>query len=460
MSVELDVDLWAEQQFGTCDLGDARRTRRAVRTAALFAADSSGSTPEQTETWGECKAAYRLIDNADVTFAGLAGPHWERTKARTSGHYLLLNDTTTISFDGDRQIAGMGIVTSGNAQGYLLHSALMVDADDGEIIGLAGQTIRYRQRVPKKEKRCDRLRRDHESEIWGQVIDAVGQVPNEQVRFTHVCDRGADSFEVYCHCLLQQVDWVVRVRGLTRKVHVADQVLPLADYLTQLPLAGTYELQVQANENQAARTATVEVRFGTVGLSKPHQCGRFTKECGIAFLTTNVIEVLETNPPPGAEPLQWVLFTSHEVTSWAQAWKVIGYYELRPQVEEFHKAFKTGCRIEGRLYETAARWENVTALLSVIAVRLLQLKTIATKEPERPAAEVVPPSWLKMLSSLRGPKRAKIVTARDFLRALASLGGHLGRKNDGPPGWITIWRGFEKLHLMLRGAKAMNKRCG
>jgi len=121
---------------------------------------------------------------------------------------------------------------------------------------------------------------------------------------------------------------------------------------------------------------------------------------------------------------------------------------------------KTGCRIEERLYETAPRWENVTALLSIIAVRLLQLKTIAIKEPHRPAASVVPLGWLRMMTALRGPKRPKIQTVRDFFRALAGLGGHLGRKGDGEPGWLTIWRGFDKLQLLLRGAAAMQQKCG
>lgn len=460
MSVELDVAQWAEQQFGGCDLGDARRTRRAVRTAALFAVNPSGSTPEQTETWDDCKAAYRLFDNRAVSFAGLAGPHWERTRVRTSGHYLLLSDTTTISFDGRRQISGLGIVSRGHTQGFMLHSALMADANDGQIIGLAGQTIHYRQRVPKKEKRSASLQRARESEIWGQVITAVGAVPNEQVRWTHVCDRGADNFEVYCHCLLQGVDWVVRARGLTRKVVVDGKVLPLGEYLTTLPVAGTYELEVPANTEQVARTATVEVRFGMLGLSMPHQCGRFTRACGIAFLTMNVIEVKELDPPPGQKPLHWVLSTSHEVTSWEQALTVIGYYERRPLIEEFHKALKTGCRIEERLYETAPRWENVTALLSIVAVRLLQLKTIAIQQPDRPAASVVPASWLRLLATVRGSKRPKIVTVRDFLRALASLGGHLGRKGDGQPGWLTLWRGFDKLHLLLRGTNARRENCG
>ena len=99
-------------------------------------------------------------------------------------------------------------------------------------------------------------------------------------------------------------------------------------------------------------------------------------------------------------------------------------------------------------------------MLSIVAVRLLQWKTIAVKEPDRPAATVVPHGWLQMLHVLSGSKRKQIVTARDFLRALAGLGGHLGRKSDGEPGWITIWRGFNKLHLLLRGAAAMSKRCG
>lgn len=460
MSVELDVDQWAEQQFGDCELGDVRRTRRAVVTAALCAAHPSGTTPEQTETWDDCKAAYRLFDNPHVTFDGLAGPHWEQTRARASGHYLLINDTTIVSFDGEREIEGMGIVTSGDAQGFLLHSALMVDARDGEVIGLAGQTIRYRQPAPEGEKQSARVKRGRESEIWGEVIAKVGRPPQEQVRFTHVCDRGADNFEVYCHCLLQGADWVVRARDLTRKIYSDGKYLPLQDYLQALPPTDTYELQVKANAKQVARTATVEVRWGLIGMPVPHQPGRFTQECGISFITMNVIEVKERNPPAGQAPLRWVIYTSHAVTCGAEALTVIGYYERRPLVEEFHKALKTGCRIEERLYETAPRWENVTALLSVVAVRLLQLKTIAIKEPHRPAATLVPPIWLRMLAAVRSRKRKPIVTAREFLRALAGLGGHLGRKHDGEPGWLTIWRGFDKLQLLLRGANAMNQNCG
>jgi len=461
MTLELDVSTWAAEQFEACDLGDERRTARAVTMAAQFAANPSGSTPEQTETWADCKAAYRLFDCEDVTFSGLATPHWQRTKAQTSGHYLLLGDTTIVSFDGERDISGMGIVSSGSAKGYLLHSSLMVSADSShQILGLAGQTIYYRQRVSKREKQRQRLKRKRESEIWGEVIDQVGPPP-ENVRFTHVFDRGGDNFEAYCHLLVNRTDWVIRAAQLTRLIVTpTGETAQLGEYLQTCPVAGTYELEVKANHNQPARTALVEVRFGQIGLPVPRDCGRFAHECGITFITMHAVEVQEVNPPPGVEPLRWVLLTSHAVTTFEEALEVITYYEQRPLIEEFHKALKTGCRLEDRLYETAQRWEAVTAMLSIVAVRLLQLKTVAKAEPDRPAEELVPRKWIEMLSAVRRGKHKRIHTAYEFMRALAGMGGHLGRKHDGEPGWITLWRGFNKLHLLLRGAAAMNKKCG
>jgi hypothetical protein len=431
-----------------------------VTLAAQCAANPSGSTPQQTESWADCKAAYRLLDCKEVTFAALATPHWQLTRARTSGHYLLLGDTTAISFDAQRQIEGMGIINKGAGKGYLLHSSLMIEADHGTIVGLAGQTIYYRQRVPKQEKARDRLKRPCESDIWGEVIDQVGPPP-ENVRFTHVFDRGADNFDVYCHLYLQGTDWVVRAAQLTRLIITeSGETMQLGAHMSQQPVWGTYELAVAANKNQRARTAKMEVRACVVTVPRPKDCGRFAKACGLTSIRMYAVEVREIDPPKKCKPLRWVLLTSHRVQSFQDAWNVIGYYEQRPIVEELHKGIKTGCRLEERLYEEAHRWEALTAFVSIVAVRLLQMKTIAKEEPNRPAVDLVPLKWIKMLSAVRKGKQRNIVTARDFLRALAGLGGHLGRKRDGEPGWITLWRGFNSLHLLLRGAEAVDKKCG
>lgn len=69
----------------------------------------------------------------------------------------------------------------------------------------------------------------------------------------------------------------------------------------------------------------------------------------------------------------------------------------------------------------------------------------------------LPKAWLEMLRALR---KRPIPTVRDFVRHLAGLGGFLMRKHDGEPGWITLWRGVDKLLLCLRGAKALKQKCG
>jgi transposase-like protein/transposase Tn5 family protein len=458
MALELEVNQWARQEFGSCELKDARRTARAVRVAAQFAADPSGSTPDQTEGWNDCKAAYRLFDEEDVTFQGLATPHWRQTVAQASGHCLLIGDTTIVSFGAGRDIEGLGII-EGRTQGYLLHSALMVDADSEAILGLAGQTIHYRQPTPLGETARQRKKRDRETKVWGDVIDLAGPPP-EGVRFTHVFDRGGDNFEVYCHLLQQRCDWVVRAAQLKRLIVTpAGTKEQLGNYLASLPVSGTYELEVRANQQQPARHAQVEVRHGSLSLPLPRDAGCYARQCGIVLMGMSVVEVREVDPPPGVKPLRWVLLTSHAATTFEEAWRVIEYYEKRPLVEEFHKALKTGCRLEQRQYRTARRLEAVTAVLSIVAVRLLQLKSAARLEPERPAQQVVPKRWIQMLAYARKGKRKPIATVRDFFRGLAGLGGFLGRTHDGEPGWITLWRGFEKLHLLLRGADVMQK-CG
>jgi len=460
--LELDIDKWAEQNFGGCDLGDARRTKRAVKFAAQVATHPDGSTPTQTEVWADCKAAYRLFDQDDVTFDALCAAHWKltRERARAGGTWLLIGDTTEISIGLQRNVSGLGPTGDGIGQGFLLHSSLMIDAESGEIAGLAGGELFHRQPVPKNETLTQRKNRARESEVWGRVIDLVGPPP-ESARFIHVFDRGADNFEVFCHLQQQQSDWVVRVAQKHRIVMDENGCrTPIQELVAQQASSGMYELSLRATKDQPARTAMIEVRFAPLRMPVPSPKTPFLRECGIADIAMWAVEAREVNAPKNVEePLHWLLLTSEPVQEFDDAWRVIGWYEMRPIVEDYHKCIKTGCRLEHRQYATSDRLERVTGLLSVVAVRLLQLKFVARADPDRPAARVVPRPWLRMLNALR-KGRHEIDTVGKFFRSLAMLGGFLGRKSDGQPGWITIWRGLEKLLLCIRGVDAMREKCG
>ena len=456
MSVVLDTVKWAQQQFGACDLGDVRRTRRLVKFASQVAADPDATTPGQTEQWSDLKAAYRLIDHDRVTFDTVGDSHWRQTRRCGPGVWLISCDTTEVDFGATNRAAGLRPVGNGYGRGFLLHSGLMLNAHTAEVVGLAGQKIRYRQPAPKHESATRRMARDRESRVWGELIEQIGP-PGEGVQWIDLCDRGADNFEVYCRLLLNRHDWIVRALSLQRVIRHATTELPLAEALKRLPLAGTYQLTYR-NQKQGSRTAQIEVRFGTILMPAPRVQSPWLRELGITLITMNVVEVREVHAPAGVQALHWVLFTSLPVTTFEEAWTVIEHYEKRPVVEEFHKALKTGCRVEDRQYETSARLEAITALLSVSAIRLLQLRSAARHTPERAATDVAPLHWVTVLRRLR--KGRRIETVREFFRELAGLGGHLLRKCDGEPGWITIWRGFEKLHLALRAIHDYRERCG
>jgi len=466
VAVILDPQSWSAAQFSDCILGDARRNQRLMKLATQMAARPDGSTPDQTETWADCKAAYRLFDEEDVTFAEIVAPHCGQT--RTAGQpgsvKLLISDTTELDFGRHRKATGLGPTGNGGGLGFFLHSSLMIDVAANQIDGLAGQVVFYRKAKPKTKAHKNSRRRssDRESVIWGKLIDDIGP-PTNGMKWIHVCDRGADDFEVFCRALRQRCSFVIRAARLNRKVlGDAQKKLPLAQFLDRLPAQATSTVVVRPSHNLPGRTANVEIRFGEVLMPVPTVKSPWIREYAPREpLLLWIVELREPSPPKGVTPLRWVLYSSDVVNTVAEAQTVISYYERRPTIEDYHKALKTGCHVENRQYATAARLERVTAVQSILAVRLLQLKTAARETPDRPAHEVAPARWVAVLKRVRRKADSHAMTIREFIRDLAGLGGHLGRKSDGQPGWITLWRGLEKLLLILRGADAERRRkCG
>jgi hypothetical protein len=455
-----DPKEWAEASFGQTKLGDARRTKRLVKLAAAMANDPAGSIPKQTETWADAKAAYRLFDQEEVTFEAVSEQHWQLRHQCGPGTFLMISDTTEIDFGKDCQAEGLGPTGNGSGKGLLLHSGLMLDAKSEQLLCLAGASLICRKPKPKKETAAQRLQRERESERWGELIDQIG-TPPEGARWIHVMDRESDNFEVFCHCEDQQVDWVTRARTMTRLIlpEGADKTVPLRDFLETLPVLSTFELEVPTKAKtrrepaRAARKATLEVGFGTIYLPVPKLKSSYLGERKTEPIRQGVVFAREVNPPPGVEPIDWVLYTSLPVTTLEELQESLRIYKLRWTIEEWHKALKTGASVKKRQLETKDRLAPLIALLSIEALRLLQLKTMARAEPDRPAAEVVPRRYLDMLKHVRGMPLGVKLTVRTFFRGVACLGGFLGRKGDGEPGWQTTWRGWEKLALLVRGCE-------
>lgn len=462
VAMVLDPQTWAEREFGECNLGDLRRTKRLIKLAVQATSRPDNSTPDQTETWADLKAAYRLFDSENVSFQAIIEPHCRHTReACAPGDVkLILNDTTELDYTSLRKATGLGPIGNGRGRGFFVHSGLMVDAAAGRIDGMAGQQIFYRRTGKKPAKNTRRRSVERESAVWGELIDSIGSPP-PGVKWIHVCDRGADDYEVFLRAVSWGCGFVIRAGRLNRHVKIpAGATLSLQMFLDQLPSAGEYELKVPGSPQQPQRTARLAIRFGELLLPAPKVITPWISEHGAGDpLRSWVVELREISPPQGCQPIRWVLYTSEPVCDGASARQVIGYYERRPIIEDYHKCYKTGCKVESRQYQTAERLERVAGLLSVVAVRMMQLRTAACETPDRPATDIAPQAWVAMLCAVRKLPASQPMTIRTFVRQLAGLGGHMLRKGDGEPGWITLWRGYEKLQLMLRGADT-RKRCG
>ena len=394
--LEVDPAVWAFTQFAAAELGDRRRTQRLVTLGTQIAGDPSSSLPKQTQHWSDLKAAYRLLDRPEATFEVIASPHWRLTTEQAqAGRFLILDDTTEIDFGPTRQATGLGPVGSGVGRGFLIHSGLMVTPQDEWIVGLAGQIPFHRRPAPKGETRAQRRARDRESAVWGQLIERVGPPP-EGARWIHVMDRGADDFEVHCRAQRIGADWIGRVSSRHRRVRdEAGTERALSAVMAEAAVSGGYTLDLRARPKQPARRAKIEVSFAAVTVLVPRRPAASLKALAPRPMAQWAVWAREVDPPAGLkEPIEWLLMTSLPVRTLDEAMEVISYYEKRWLIEEWHKALKTGCQVERRQLKTSEGLEALTGLLSVVAVRLLQLKEVGRREPKRAATELIPAHYV------------------------------------------------------------------
>ncbi len=91
-------------------------------------------------------------------------------------------------------------------------------------------------------------------------------------------------------------------------------------------------------------------------------------------------------------------------------------------------------------------------------MQLLNLRDAARRDnaPSVPASNLFPLLSVIVLSLWRYGERREDMSVHDFCYALARLGGHQNRKGDGPPGWITLWRGWSDLQCMLTAAQLLD----
>jgi len=356
----------------------------------------------------------------------------------------------------------LGQIGSGLGRGYICHNVLAVDPQTRSVLGLMDQILHCRDKVPEKETMAEhRARETRESRLW---LKGTQHLPRDR-RLVDVADQGADTFEFLEHEVHSGRTFVVRVYKPRLVQGGHDGKGPkhyLSEYVHGLPELGRFTMDVQSQRKRNApfRSGRTEAEFvvrgGAVLVHPPHAKWG---EHGNDPLPLYAVLVSEVHPPKGEEPVEWLLLTNEPVISFEDAWRVTTWYECRWVVEEYHKGMKTGCGVEEMQFTTVERLQPAIALLSAVALTLLDLRDASRRDDAktRPATTVVSHDYVAVLTAWRyGEVRVKI-SVHDFYYALARLGGHQNRSHDKRPGWLVLWRGWVKLQAMLDGYLAARR---
>ena len=446
-----DAQTWAAANFGAAELGHIRRTKRLVETARQIAQQPEGSLPSKF-SWNPLRAVYRLCNRPEVTHQGVTATHFQATRDRMdqTDPVLILHDTTELDFTSHPALRGTGSIGDGNGRGFLQHNSLAVSAPTGEILGLAFQQVLTRTEHPKGETRVQRRDRWRESQLWTEGFEGIGPAP-EGTCWVDVADRGADTFEAMRTARGLGHHFLFRVtqdRTVRRGPELTDPAAYAKRLARALPAQVSSTVEVPGKGGRPARTARVDLAATPVWVQVPALWKARHPEW--EPLPVWVERVWESAPPPGAEePLEWILLSSLPVATEAELLQRQAWYERRPLIEDFHQVEKTGCGEEDLRFETAEALLPMLGVLSVVAVRILQLRWWGRDHGDAAAAEAATTEEMQVLRRLGHG----VETARDFVRAVAKLGGFLGRRRDGEPGWKTLWRGYQRLQDMVMGLK-------
>jgi hypothetical protein len=460
MSVILNSNDWAQDVFGACKLGDHRLTKR-LKTVGTQLSEAIGTSLASSCKGSDAalEGAYRMIRNDKVKASNIAEGGFQSTVKNCAGKNVLLaiEDTTSMAFKHQVKdaLGDLGGPKISNYKGFIIHSSLMVDGETENTIGLIDQKrwCRDIETRGQKHQRRERDYEDKESYKWEENSKNISKRMGElMTRVISVCDRESDIYDYMKYKLKNNQRFIVRAAHNRR---LEEKGAHLFDGITNAPLLGEYEINIEQKGGRVARTAIIELRAKQITLLTPEKSNEKIP------LTINAVFATEKTTKNFEGSLQWVLLTTEDAMDFINARRITRYYELRWRIEDFHKAWKTGAGAERQRMQESDNLEKMIVILGFIAVRLLQLKegfekerTLDSRESKVPCTTILSQDeftvlWLSVEKKKSVPKQAPGLGWAH--RAIAKLGGWNDTKRTGKASWATIWKGWFKLSERIEG---------
>jgi hypothetical protein len=428
---------WIQEQFSSVKMNDTRLQNRAVKIAQACSEHPEKSLPCRFADWAGVKASYRFFSNEKASHQTLQEPHYQNvlSAAKTSEELVLfIQDGSELLYNSHPWTHGLGPTADSAGNGLMFHSCLVAkyhESQETEILGLS-----YQEAWIRPEKKS--LASPKESEVWLRTLRKSG---SPQRNWVSVGDRGNDIYDFLHSANSDGWKFVVRARH-DRKVVLNGESQRLFPWIRKQTAKGHSKLLVRAKGKEFSGEVDLEITWTQASLLPPGKDVASTED------RVSYIRVWCPKKPK----LEWLLISNLPLRNEEEARKIIEVYRRRWLIEDYHKALKTGCRIEHNQLKQAHRILALFGMVGVIATQLLAMREHCRLSPSMPVDQAVPQLWIMLVEKRL---KVKLETVRDFWRCLARMGGFLARKSDGEPGWQTIWGGYTALQDMVLGVNLM-----
>lgn len=436
----------------------AKKGRRVLERMCLRTA---ASQRELSDTRAEEVGFARFFHNPNVSVEELLASAAERTaQAAADREVLLIEDSSEINYQSKvGRKRGLGTVGNGKDAGLFVHPALAIDAADGTVLGLAGATI-WQRRVAKRADYRKQPIETKESYRWLKTAAAARPRLKRALLVTVIADREADIYEMFARIPDERTHVLVRARhDRALSAEAGGRGGRLFAMLSAQPEAGQDIIALPARPGRPARQVYLAVRFMATRLRQP-AVGADRHDP--RFVSINVVEVREIDPPPGAEAVHWRLLTSHPVVTLADALRIVALYRWRWTIEQLFRTLKSqAIDIEASFLEDADALERLAAVAMIAATTVMQLVHARDEAGAAlPATRAFNSDQIAILHALT-PRlegrtaKQKNSHPRDSLAwaawHIARLGGWKGYASERPPGPITFSRGLERFEAIAYG---------